>query len=481
MRRLVLLTIFVLAFTLPVSGVAFADSTSDYNNKVAAAQAKVADAQSKLVSAQATLDDLRASSNGEAELLASAQTAVTTAKDNLDAVKIVHADRQSLYANSFADVQVAENAVDAAVADVNVASDLVESMYDDYVAAQTVTDSALANLTQAQQAYDASSVTTGGQATPGLTMRVYNNVQSSGHPPQRSDTLYQLCRTAVVSQIDNDWGGGSVAGCNSEYVMIHYTGYITSATARSMFFYAMADDGFYMTINGQPVINDWSLKGCGGNTVGLFNFEANRSYVIDAWFYEWSGGACATLMQQPVGSGQWSVTPAAMFSTTPVAVTTKDPALKVVVDQKMAVYVSAVAVEEQALVAYELAGAAYDTEFVAWESATDTLSAKLTVLADAESALAIAETDWQDKSDVYTDADALLTFRKSKFSVLFEQIKAQSLWVDDLALKLATAKAELAAIPKPVAPPKASKKVVSKPAPVVKVQPRAMFVPRPKL
>lgn len=70
MRRLVLFLTFVLAFTLPVSGVAFADSTSDYNAKVAAAQAQVQQAEAALASVQAQLDALKASSNGEAELLA---------------------------------------------------------------------------------------------------------------------------------------------------------------------------------------------------------------------------------------------------------------------------------------------------------------------------------------------------------------------------------------------------------------------------
>ena len=481
MRRLVLLLTFVLAFTLPISGVAFADSTSDYNQKIAAAQAKVADAQSKLDTAVATLNDLKTSSNGEAELLASAQTAVTVAKDNLDAAKVACESQQSVYASRFQAVQSAENAVDAAVLQVNSASDLVESMYDAYLSAQTVTDNALSALTQAQQAYDASSITTGGQATPGLTMRVYNGIHSYGNPPQRSDTTYQLCRTATISQINDNWGGGYVAGCNSDYVMIHYSGYITSTQAQSIYFYAQADDGFFMTINGQTVINDWSLKGCGGNTVGSFTFEANKSYVVDAWFYEWGGSACATLFQQPIGSGQWSVVPASMFTTSPVAVTTKDPALKVIVDQKTAVYVSAVANEEQALSAYNLACAAYDDKYAIWESATATLASKIAELASAESLLMDAENVWQDKSDVYTDADAVLTFRKNKFASLFARIESQTSYVDQLTSELAVAKAELAAIPKPTTPPKASKKAVIKPVVVVKVQPRAVFVPRPKL
>ena len=481
MRRLVLLVTFVLAFTLPVSGTAFADSTSDYNQKVAAAQAKVAGAESRLASAQATLNDLRASSNGEAELLASAQSAVTLAKDNLDAAKVAYDNQQTVYASRLAVVQSAENAVDSAIADVNTASDLVESAFLAYESAGAASDNAYQAMVQAQSAYDASATSSGGQASPGLTMRVYNGIQSRGNPPQRSDTVYTLCKTVTVSQIADNWGGGSVAGCNSEYVMIHYTGYITSTQAQSFFFYAQADDGFYMTINGQPVINDWSLKGCGGNSAGLFTFEANKSYAIDAWFYEWTGGACSTLYYQATGSGQWSIVPASMFTTSPVAVITKDPALKAVLDQKTALYVSAVAYEEQMLTAYEDAGVVYDDKYAIYVSANDLLAQKTALLVESEIALADAENVWQDKSDVYADMDAVLTFRKNKFAVLFGKIQSQTAYVDQLVSEVAVAKAELAAIPKPTTPPKASKKAVVKPISVVKVQPRASFVPRPKL
>jgi len=74
--------------------------------------------------------------------------------------------------------------------------------------------------------------------------------------------------------------------------MLHYHGYITYPTSTKVYFQNQADDGFYMSINGTQVINDWSLKGCGANSVGMFSFTGGKSYSIDAWFYEWGGGAC---------------------------------------------------------------------------------------------------------------------------------------------------------------------------------------------
>jgi hypothetical protein len=480
MRRLILLLTSILAFTLPVSGVAFADSVSDYNSKVAAAQAKVSQAEATFTSVQAQLDALKSSSNGEAELLASAQTTATMAKDALDVANAAYLSLRDSYDLVVAEVDSAVDAVNAAATLVADAADAVDLAYVVYENAQNATDNAYAVMSQAQQAYDNSVVTTGGQASPGLTMRVYNNIHTRGNPPQRSDSAYTLCRTATVTQINDNWGGGSVAGCNSEYVMIHYTGYITSSLAKSIYFYAQADDGFYMTINGQNVINDWSLKGCSGNTAGLFTFEANKSYAIDAWFYEWTGGACASLYQQPAGSGQWSVVPASMFSTSPVAVITKDPALKAVLDAKTALYVAAVASEESLHDDYLDAESAYDSVVSSYDNANALLDIKNAALMSAETLLANSENVWQDKSDLYSDAETAYLARKQQFQVLFDQLKAKSLEVDNALIGLNTAKAELDAIPKPTSPSKVVKKPVLKPEPTVKPTPKGKFVPNPK-
>lgn len=480
MRRLVLLLTFVLAFTLPVSGVAFADSTSDYNAKVAAAKVQVQNAEAALASVQAQLDALKASSNGEAELLASAQTAVTVAKDNLDAANASYLSLRGSYDAAQAQVESAVDDVNAAALIVSDAADALDVAYADYVSAQNATDAALLVMNQAQASYDASSVTTGGQSSPGLTMKVFNGIQAYGNPPQRSDNVYQLCRTTTVSQISDNWGNGFVAGCNGDYVMIHYSGYVTSTVAQSIYFMAQADDGFFMTINGQTVINDWSLKGCGANSVGVFTFQANQSYVIDAWFYEWGGGACSTLYQQPIGSGQWSIVPASMFSISPVAVTTKDPALKAILDQKTALYVAAVAAEESFQAAYLASESVYDSKVADYVAANDLLDIKNAALSAATLALNDAENVWQDKSDVYSDAQTAYLARKQQFQVLFDQLKAKSLEVDNAVVALESAKAVLANIPKPTAPSKVSKKPVTKPAPTVKPTPKVTFVPNPK-
>ena len=469
----------LLTSPLLISQSAFASSTSDYNNQVAAQQALINDLQTKLTAAQQKLDDLQNNSNGQAELINTAQTAATQAQDALDAAQADYQTKSTSYDAAYADEQAAETAVNNAVTAVGNASDTVDSTYSAYTTAQNNSDAAHTDMVTAQLQYDNSSVVVGGQANSGLVADVYNNISTRGNPPQRSDNVYTKCRTTVVDNIQANWGGGSVLGCNSDYVMIHYHGFITYNTSTRIYFQNQADDGFFMSIGGQTVINDWALKGCGANSIGSYVFQAGTSYAIDAWYYEWGGGACSTLYYQPSG-GQWNVAPGSMFTQTAVAVVTKDPALKTILDQKTALYVAAIAAEEAALQTYNDASDAYDQANLAYSQAVDTLTAKQAALTSQSDIVSTAEAAWQTASDDKAIKDAALLTLKTQYKATFDAITSQAGVVDGLQTQLVQAKAALAAIPKPTSPTKANKKTVVKPAPPTKAVPRGKFVPVPK-
>jgi hypothetical protein len=472
-----------LALTLPLmmSSPAMADSTSDYNNKVAAAKAKIAAVQTQLDTAQAQLDALKNSSSTDAQLLAQAQNDAFLAKEALDAAAANYDSKQSAYDVAFANQSAAEDNFNAAVDAVALASDAVDAAYAAYENANSNSANALNAVNTAQSNYDNSSVTTGGgQVASGLRADIYTGINRNGNPPTRSDTAYTFCKTITVTNIDKNWGNGNIEGCGGDYVMIHYRGYITYPTSKQVWFYAAADDGFYMSINGQNVINDWTLKGCSGLATSLFNFTGGQSYAIDAWMYEWGGGACNTLFYQPVNGNGWTVAPASFFTQQAVARTTKDPALKVILDQKTADYVSAVAAEETALGNYYTKADDYDAAVAVYQDKQSVLGQTQSALNTADAVLATAEATWQSDSDAYAEKDAILTGRKNQFAVTFNNIQAKAGEVDKFEADLVTAKAELAAIPKPTSAPKTTKKTVTKPAPVTKVQARAKFVPNPK-
>jgi len=431
---------------------AMADSTTDYNQKVAEAQAKIQDLQNQLNNAQANLDSWTNSSNSQADLINSAQTAATEAKDALEAAVSDYNGKKANYDVAFADVKAAEVVVAQAVSEVNAAADVVDSIYNDYVTAQQNSDNAQAAMNQAQNDYNTKLINVGGTGnTPGLKVDVYTGVSSKGNPPQKSDTVYTKCKTTTVSNIDANWGGGNILGCGSDYIMLHYRGYITYPTTTKVYFQAPADDGFYMSINGTQVINDWSLKGCGANSTGLFSFTGGKSYAIDAWFYEWGGGACSTLTYKPLNGSSYAVAPASFFTQDAVVTMVKDPALLAILNTKTALYVQAVAAEEQSSVVYQNASDVYDGKQTTYQYAEEELAGKKAVLVSLENVMNIAESTWQNSSDTKVEADANLRDLKAEYSSTFAAIESAAQQVDDLEAKVAQAKVDLENIPKPTA------------------------------
>jgi hypothetical protein len=212
----------------------------------------------------------------------------------------------------------------------------------DLALAEVVYDSASEELDTAQSNYDNNLIpdpnSPSEERVPGLRVDIYN--QLSSQYPIRADNVYRLCKTTTFTHINHQWGGGDIEGCGSEYVMIHYTGYLTipESTPYGYDFLNNADDGWYMTLDGMVVNDNWVLKGCGGWWSQKFFLEAGRSYQLDAWYYEWGGGACSTLYYD--NGYNWGVIPAAWYSQNEYSDTTyiHDPALLVILEEKQALH-----------------------------------------------------------------------------------------------------------------------------------------------
>ena len=188
---------------------------------------------------------------------------------------------------------------------------------------------------QAQANYDNNLIETpidNGQPTiPGLQADIYT-FNSENMYPERDATLHTFCKTITVDNIDKDWGGGDIEGCGGDFVIIHYTGFLTVPTSDDYRFLAQVDDGWYMTIGDTVVNNNWVLKGCGGWWSEPITLEGGKSYPIDAWFYEYGGGACNQLLY--LNTQTWSTVPTDWFSQNekPQVVKTKDPSLLIVLE-----------------------------------------------------------------------------------------------------------------------------------------------------
>jgi len=143
----------------------------------------------------------------------------------------------------------------------------------------------------------------------GLKVEVYT------YDPQALPEMqpYELCNSAVtsVADINFDVGGDVVADCQADFVLIHYSGYLTSSVSADVLFQSWADDGFYMSFDGVPVIENWWPKGCSGGSA-VVPMIADVSVKFDAWWYEYGGGACNRLYWD--AQGEFAVVPASAFS-----------------------------------------------------------------------------------------------------------------------------------------------------------------------
>jgi hypothetical protein len=258
----------------------------------------IADAQAKVSAAQAALTEAQNALERAKQLEVSVNQAVSDAQQVLQ-------DKESSVNQKADALAVAQNAVDQAQA--NYDNNLIETPIDN------------------------------GQPTiPGLQADIYT-FDSQYYYPERDATVHTFCKTITVDNIDKNWDGGDIEGCGGDFVIIHYTGFLTVPTSDNYEFHAMADDGWYMTI-GDTVVNDnWVLKGCGGWWSQPITLEGGKSYPIDAWFYEYGGGACNQLLY--MNSREWNTVPADWFSQNekPQVIKTKDPALLIVLQDMQAI------------------------------------------------------------------------------------------------------------------------------------------------
>lgn len=113
-------------------------------------------------------------------------------------------------------------------------------------------------------------------------------------------------RTGIVPYIYYNWGGGNILGYKSNNVIVHFTGYITipGTGVKNIRFYSRVDDGIYMKINNNVILNSWVDQGPRTYNVTSENIQFNggESYPIDIWYYENGGGAVIELYWNITGS-----------------------------------------------------------------------------------------------------------------------------------------------------------------------------------
>ena len=138
-------------------------------------------------------------------------------------------------------------------------------------------------------------------------------------------TYPTVLSSGTVTAINHDWGGGAVLNSGlSERVLVKYWGYIyvPGSGSQTLTFYNSSDDGFYLRINNQTVINDWQEQGPGFyNGAGSITLMGGQYYYMEAWYYENGGGAVSRLYWNQTGSIQ-IVPTSSYYLTEPIPETT---------------------------------------------------------------------------------------------------------------------------------------------------------------
>ncbi|WP_396271077.1 DUF6701 domain-containing protein [Ideonella sp.] len=96
--------------------------------------------------------------------------------------------------------------------------------------------------------------------------------------------------------VDFDWGSGSPGvGVNADNFSVRWTGNVLVPYSGWYTFQTQSDDGVRLWVNGQQLINNWTLPGPTDDTSNAVYLKAGTRYPIEMNFYEESGGATARL------------------------------------------------------------------------------------------------------------------------------------------------------------------------------------------
>ena len=170
----------------------------------------------------------------------------------------------------------------------------------------------------------------------GLIARYYQG--TSAKIPARSTAGLPLCDVVIEKNLNFDWSYNPLStsnGCGKENFVVTYNGYVKwpGSGKQTRTIYASVDDGMYLKINNETIIDKWSDGGANAtwpyNKSGTTTLEGGKQYPIEIWYYAWSPPSSFKLY--------WSSNPATRETTTPIESLVLSPRIDPASDAKVVI------------------------------------------------------------------------------------------------------------------------------------------------
>jgi len=115
-------------------------------------------------------------------------------------------------------------------------------------------------------------------------------------------------------EINYWWGSGKVLNSGkSDKVGLNISGFIKFPKSGNYKFRIRTDDGYWLKISDNYIINTWKLQAPTWHQSGNVKFEAGKSYKFETQWYEWGGHAVMQMYWMVPGSNTWEVIPKSSF------------------------------------------------------------------------------------------------------------------------------------------------------------------------
>lgn len=128
-----------------------------------------------------------------------------------------------------------------------------------------------------------------------------------------------LSSTSVLQRVEavnTDWGLGSPGtGVPADNFSARWTGYLEATTAGNYLFQTNSDDGVRVWVNGQLIINNWTVHAPTVDTSAAVSLQAAQRVPVVIEFQEFGGGAVMQFRWQVPGTAAFVAVPAQQLYT----------------------------------------------------------------------------------------------------------------------------------------------------------------------